>query len=209
MIIGIDGYAGAGKDTVADIFVREGFKKVAFADALRESVSHSFCLDINIFLDRDLKDEDFSKPFVLTPQSLCEFCEYLGFENKTDEVVLKFQHTEIRSPRNLLQFAGTEIGRETLDSSIWLNNYLNKIQGLDKVVTPDARFSNERELIKSLEGKVFWIEREGLIQTENHISGTDKWPLDKYDVLVYNNDREVCLHHELALWWSLVGSKRD
>ncbi len=37
MIIGITGYAGVGKDTLADMLVEEGFQKRAFADKVREA----------------------------------------------------------------------------------------------------------------------------------------------------------------------------
>ena len=45
IIIGISGKAGSGKDTVADILVKEfGFKKFVFADALKEMVMKHFGL---------------------------------------------------------------------------------------------------------------------------------------------------------------------
>lgn len=205
MIIGVDGYAGAGKDTVADIFVKMGFTKVAFADALREAASHSFKIRMDYFVDRELKDKEFEIPLVLNPKDICEFCTYLGFEPKCDEAVLKFQYTEITSPRHLLQFAGTEIGRETLSQTIWTDIYRRKLKDLDNVVTPDARFSNERLLIKAYGGKLFWIDRPGLEPSEKHKSGTDKWPIDKYDVAVRNDKTIAKIQHELGIWWAIKG----
>ena len=205
MIIGIDGLAGAGKDTVADILVKEGFTKVSFADALRKSVSESFEIPLDTFLDRSTKDKPFNQPLILNGKDLSEFCINTRFENKTDEVIIKFSGIEIESPRRLLQFMGTEIGRETLSPTIWIDAYRQTIQSLGLVVTPDARFENERQLIKQLNGKVFYIHKEGLEASENHKSGNDKWPLDKYDVLVYNDKSIKELQYGIKLWWSMNG----
>ena len=208
MIIGIDGYAGAGKDTVADVLTSIGFSKVSFADELRRTASHAFGFSMDTFIDRDLKDKLFDKPYILTPKALCEFCDYLGFEHKCDEVVIKFKHTEVFSPRHLLQFVGTEVARQTLAPSIWLDKYLENIQGKGLVVTPDARFDNERDLIKGMSGLVMWIDRKGVEPESKHVSANEKWPLDKYDLVVYNQGTRYDLKEEISLWWSLVGHKK-
>ena len=46
MLIGICGLIGSGKGTVADILVRDfKFKKISFADKLKDTVAHLFdCL---------------------------------------------------------------------------------------------------------------------------------------------------------------------
>ena len=45
MIIGICGLIGSGKGTVADILVDQGFKKVSFADKLKDGVAEIFGWD--------------------------------------------------------------------------------------------------------------------------------------------------------------------
>ena len=45
MIIGICGLIGSGKGTVGDILVEQGFKKVSFADKLKDGVSTIFGWD--------------------------------------------------------------------------------------------------------------------------------------------------------------------
>ena len=45
MIIGICGLIGSGKGTVADILVDEHFKKISFADKLKDGVSTVFGWD--------------------------------------------------------------------------------------------------------------------------------------------------------------------
>lgn len=204
MIIGVDGYAGAGKDTVADVFVKIGFRKISFADALRESVVHATGLPLYMFIDRDKKDAPFDIPWTLTEPLLQSFCEYLGYGDKVEEVLEVSEGVLVSSPRDLLIYLGTEVGRRQLNQSIWLDKYDEKRQGYNHVVTPDCRFSNEREHIRSMRGQVFWVFRDGVNPPNGHISENDKWPIDKYDVTIHNQDLRN-LQAELGLWWSMKG----
>lgn len=57
MIIGLTGYKGCGKDTLASLLVeREGFIKMSFADKLREVCSDVFGIPMEWFLDSHHKD---------------------------------------------------------------------------------------------------------------------------------------------------------
>lgn len=203
-IIGFDGYAGCGKDTCAQVLIdRYGFVKVAFADALREFCSETFNLPMNMFLDRDLKEKPFTNPIILNKEHLQKFCDLTGYANQWIWCA-KHEGTELVSPRHLLQFMGTQVGRHTLKDTIWLDHYVKRIQGLDRVVTPDARFTNERNLIKKMKGRVVWVEREGVTAPSSHSSENDKWKLDKYDVVVYNNRTIKDMKSDFSMWYSSV-----
>lgn len=206
MILGIDGWAGVGKDTVADILVKEGFVKIAFADHLRESVVHATGLSMDLFLDRDTKDKPFNQPYKLSSEVIIKFCNYTGYSSKAQEVIDKYSGIELESPRHTLQFLGTEVGREMLEPMIWINGFKTKIQGYKNVVAPDARFSNERECIHELKGLVMWIDRLGVEPSENHKSGHDKWPREKYDLQIVNTGLFE-LKRGIRMWWSLKGHK--
>lgn len=206
MIIGIDGYAGAGKDTVADMFVQRGFTKLSFADALREATVHSTGFSLDTFIDREIKDKPFLEPLRLSTTILTKFCDYLGYSERTEFVIDQFTGELITSPRHLLQFLGTEVGRASLNQSIWLDKYDEKRAGLGLVVTPDCRFSNERNHIKSIIGGTVWlIKRDGTEPKGKHISELDKWPDEQYDVVV-NNVGLVQLRNDVGMWWSVKGS---
>lgn len=206
MIIGIDGFAGSGKDTVADILVKEGFTKISFADSLRESAVHSTGLPMNLFLDRDLKDKPFDNPYILDSTAITLLCNYVGYPDKVQAIINKYTGKDLESPRQILQFIGTEIGREMIAESLWVDKWCQKAQWQGRVVSPDARMSNEREKIKELGGLNFYIEREGYGPSENHKSGQDKWSKDMYDVVINNTDK-LSLMQEIGLWWSLKGSR--
>ena len=57
MIIGIAGKAGAGKDTLASLMEENlGFKRVAFAEALKDAAMHTFGLSKHQVEDREAKE---------------------------------------------------------------------------------------------------------------------------------------------------------
>ena len=141
MIIGIDGYAGAGKDTCADALIKVGFTRICFADALREACAHSFSINYHDFIDRQIKDKPYAKPLILNGDSLKSFCAFVGYSEKTS-AVSKFIGTEIKSNRHLLQFIGTEVGRQSICPTLWLDKYLEKLKDYSLIDTPDTRFSN-------------------------------------------------------------------
>lgn len=117
MRLGITGYAGAGKDAVADLLVENhGFVKINMSDALHDAM---LALDPIINIDGT---------------RYCELIYRWGYvEAKRDPEV-----------RMLLQRLGTEVGR-ALDQNIWVKAVNRKAQGLDRVVTTGIRFPNEVE----------------------------------------------------------------
>lgn len=206
MIIGLDGIPGAGKDTVADILVKVGFTKIAFADALREAVVNATGFPLSTFIDRSIKDAPFGETYTLSSTVLTKFCIYLSHADKVQEVIDQFSGQIIDSPRHLLQILGTEVGRSMLSQTIWLDKYDEKRAGLTNVVTPDARFDNEKRHIQSTRGGLVWlIKRVGLEYTGSHVSEQQKWTEDKYDVVI-TNDNLVQLRNDVGMWWSLKGS---
>ena len=57
-LIGIAGRAGAGKDVVASALIAsEGFKKVSFADAIKDGCAVMFGVDRALFDDRERKEQ--------------------------------------------------------------------------------------------------------------------------------------------------------
>lgn len=156
-IIGLTGFAGSGKDTVADILVAEhGYVKMAFADPLREML-----LILN--------------PHVGTPKTLAQLVEAHGWrwvKNRFPEV------------RRLMQVFGTDIVRNKIDQNFWVNTLAKRIEGVERVVIADVRFPDEANLIRSREGGIWRVERSGLIRL-NHVS--ENIDLIPTDVVINND----------------------
>jgi hypothetical protein len=68
--------------------------------------------------------------------------------------------------RFLLQFLGTDWGRKTINDSIWINLWKNKVEKVlaqDSnviVVSDDTRFDNEAEIIRNMGGVIVHIIRD-------------------------------------------------
>jgi hypothetical protein len=64
------------------------------------------------------------------------------------------------TPRWILQYWGTEVCRVGFHSDIWVASLENKILNCEgNIVITDARFANELNVVKKLEGKLIRIER--------------------------------------------------
>jgi DNA polymerase III delta prime subunit len=90
--------------------------------------------------------------------------------------------------RKLLQWLGTDWGRDTISQTLWIDiwkaevNVLNKLYPNDIIICDDVRFDNEAETIYSLNGSVVKItshETEKRIDTKtgicNHASEAGIW----------------------------------
>jgi len=141
MIIGVCGLIGGGKGTVGDILVEHhGFKKISFADKLKDAVALMFDWD------RELLEG-------ITDQSR------QWRENK-DDFWSKETGRDI-TPRLVLQEFGTECMRKGFFDGIWVSMVKNEIIKNPKqnYVVPDVRFPNEGTMINDLGGHVWRVRR--------------------------------------------------
>ena len=120
-VVGMIGKAGAGKDTVGDyLCANYGFKRVAFADPLKEGVKAMFMLTDEQAYDRVERE----KPLELFPEwSPRKLYQYFGTEllrqNFDDDIWIKLLKKSV----------------ENIDS--------------DRVIITDMRFPNELKELKS------------------------------------------------------------
>jgi hypothetical protein len=171
-VLGLSGWARAGKDTVADWLVENcGFTKMSFAQPIRDALVN---LDpmIDIFETRS---------------SLKHAVKSFGWE------YLKTASTEVRP---LLQRFGTEVGREMFSPDFWVDYALARIPDGGKVVFADVRYPNEADAIKELGGEVWRVGRDGFGAANDHES---EHALDGYDfdAIIGNSDTIEYLHSEV------------
>lgn len=140
MIIGISGFLNSGKGTIADVLVQNGFKKISFADKLKDACSTIFEWDREML--EGITDE--SRAWREEPDVW--WAGRLGIEDF--------------SPRTALQWMGTEAGRKVFGENIWcaaLEKYI--LEHPDNYVIPDVRFANEVKLINSMRGMSIRVKR--------------------------------------------------
>lgn len=176
LIIGIAGKKGSGKDTIAGFLKDHEFSRLAFADPLKEWVAKAMRLPLSLFSDNDKKDGPLPTghrkvdPFQLLAmfKSANEFHNTL--EAQYDEALKKCVGRRFNTPREILQFIGTDIFRDCVAKDFWLTvteRRAEKIQS--NIVICDLRFKNEASKIREMGGIVIKVERE-LESKDKHIS---------------------------------------
>ena len=138
MIIGLLGFIGSGKGTVADILVSRGFKKESFADPVKDAVAAIFGWD-RALLEGDTK-------------------ESRDFREAKDEWWSERTGQHI-TPRTMLQLMGTEAGRDTFHPDLWILSLEQRVKKNQNTVIADVRFPNECEAIRKMGGFLVRVSR--------------------------------------------------
>jgi hypothetical protein len=141
MIVGLVGFIGAGKGTVADLLVeRHNFFKESFANSVKDSCAAVFGWD------RAMLEGD-------TPESR-------AWREQPDQWWSDKFGKEF-SPRLALQLMGTEAGRDVFHPDLWVHTVLRRCEQApyNNYVIADVRFPNEINAIKDSGGVVVRVRR--------------------------------------------------
>jgi hypothetical protein len=141
MIIGIAGFQGSGKDTIADYLQNiYGFKRDSFANTLKDAVSSVFGWDRELLEGRTTESRTWRE------QVDTWWAERLHMPNLT--------------PRYVLQVWGTEVARKSFHDDTWIASLENKLRKTSNdIVISDVRFPNEIAAIKRAGGVVIRVTR--------------------------------------------------
>jgi hypothetical protein len=141
MIIGICGFIGSGKDTIADYLTNfYGFRRESFANSLKDAVAHVFGWDRTMLEGRTKQAREWREQ--VDPW----WAERLDMPNLT--------------PRWILQWWGTEVCRKGFHDDMWIASLENKLRNsTDDIVISDCRFPNEIKSIKEAGGIVIRVKR--------------------------------------------------
>lgn len=169
MLIAFSGFKGAGKDSAAAVLIDEyGFKKIAFADALREAL---LLLDPIVWADPD-------EPGVYVRLSEVVFAFGWDYCKRT--------YSEVR---RLMQYFGSEVSRQFFGTDVWVDTLARRYPDINdpesRYVITDCRFANEVDFVLQASGDVCWVDRPG-VESDGHVSETTD-PLDRASY-VFNND---------------------
>jgi hypothetical protein len=183
MIIGVCGFIGSGKDTVADYLVNfHEFRRESFANTLKDAVSAVFGWDRTLLEGRTREAREWREQ--VDP----------WWASRLDMPDL--------TPRLMLQLWGTEVCRRGFHDDIWIASLENKLRSSkDDVVISDCRFPNEIKSIKDAGGMIVWVKRGELpswhIMAEKANAG---------DVLAQTKLKELGVHASETSW---VGTDFD
>lgn len=141
MIIGVCGFIGSGKDTIADYLTNfHEFRRESFANTLKDAVAHVFGWDRTMLEGRTKQAREWREQ--VDPW----WAERLSMPNLT--------------PRWILQYWGTEVCRRAFHDDIWIASLENKLRNsTDDIVISDCRFPNEIKSIKDAGGIIVWVKR--------------------------------------------------
>lgn len=189
MIIGVCGFIGSGKDTVADYLVNfHGFRRESFANSLKDAVANVFGWDRTLLEGRTKQAREWREQ--VDPW----WAERLNMPNLT--------------PRLMLQLWGTEVCRRGFHDDIWIASLENKLRNsTDDIVISDCRFPNEIKSIKDAGGIIVWVRRGELpnwynwaLSANRGESGNMSWSISKHNL------EKAGIHASETAW---VGTKFD
>lgn len=189
MIIGVCGFIGSGKDTVADYLTNfHGFRRESFANSLKDAVAHVFGWDRTMLEGRTKQAREWREQ--VDPW----WAERLNMPDLT--------------PRWILQNWGTEVCRRGFHDDIWIASLENKLRNSkDDIVISDCRFPNEIKSIKNAGGIVVRVVRgpepawyETALSVNRGESGNTTWALSKKKL------ERLKIHASETAW---VGTKFD
>jgi hypothetical protein len=141
MIIGIAGFQGSGKDTIADYLQNiYGFKRDSFAATLKDAVAAVFGWD------RDLLEGRTTESRAWREQVDPWWANRLNMPDLT--------------PRLVLQRWGTEVARRSWHDDTWIASLENKLaRAHNDIVITDVRFPNEIAAVRNAGGIVIRVVR--------------------------------------------------
>ena len=188
MIIGVCGFIGSGKDTVADYLTNfHGFRRESFANSLKDAVALVFGWDRTMLEGRTKQAREWREQ--VDPW----WSKRLGYSV---------------TPRWVLQFWGTEVCRKGFHDDIWIASLENKLRNsTDDVVVSDCRFPNEIKSIKAAGGIVIRVHRgpepewyDAAVSVNKGDRGNMTWALSKAKI------EDLKIHASETAW---VGTAFD
>lgn len=164
-MVGLSGYAGAGKDAVAAVLVeRYGYRRLAFADKIK-----AVAYDLNPLY------RDAAAGRCL---SLRETVDALGWDGAKAQPEV----------RRMLQDLGAS-ARKHLGLTVWVDAVAREIESSEApCVVSDVRYWNEVLALRGFDAQFWMVERPGVTAANDHPS-EHAWRRFVFDRVVANDGR--------------------
>jgi hypothetical protein len=166
LLIGLSGKFGAGKTTIQRILEKKSYVRVNMADILKQTLS----LHCNIPLHLLEGETEESRIFRESPveEKWQQFFQEMEIFSKYKKEGKKITW------RIVMNVYGAELFRNMVHKNYWIQCTMQKIEHLlkkgENVVVGDVRYENEKDMIKQLGGKLWFVTREN---SENNIVLSD------------------------------------
>lgn len=160
MILGLGGYAGAGKDAFADCMMNHNavWKKTYMSYALEQAL-----LALDPYVDGNLT-------------RYSELHSVVGYtDSKNNQEV-----------RRLLQRLGTEVGRSMFGENVWVDKMMDVASEHAFVIVTGIRYPNEIDAVVDSGGTTAWVSRPGVGPINSHSSDNTVKP-DLFDHHIEND----------------------
>ena len=189
MIIGVCGFIGSGKDTIADYLVNiHQFRRESFANTHKDSISMIFGWDRDMLEGRTRQSRE--------------------WREQVDPWWANRLNMPDLTPRWVLQYWGTEVCRRAFHDDIWIAALENKLRNSnDDIVISDCRFPNEIKSIQNAGGIVIRVVRglepewyDAAVSANRGPNGNVSWALSRAKLERLN------VHASESSW---VGTKFD
>lgn len=183
-IIALTGYAGVGKDTIAECLINQGWYRLAFADKLKE-----LAWDINPVVD---------EPLGRVSVHLQHFASSLGGTPESPLEAVDLAKKYSAYGREFLQNLGQAV-RDHLGPNVWIDLLQHEMseaysQGVSKFVITDLRYPNEAEWIDDgasvggWDSSIIRIVRPGVAPVNSHVSDAGQDALAGHIDYTIDND---------------------
>lgn len=206
-LISVSGVRGSGKDSVSSMlqyclsvpktfrqywfykhfrkWIKPKYKRLAFADPLKKMLSDLLNIRLNLFYDREFKENCVVNMQTLQTTWRGEKLQDSKFNKLVKQLDLSLLESNL-TIRQLLQYFGTEIAQRYFGKRVWINSTLQN-RSEYKIIS-DLRFIEEYNAIKEKRGIVIYINRPGY-EFGQHASEREMKELleqNKYDYIIDN-----------------------
>lgn len=205
-LVGIVGKIGSGKSTAAEVFVESGYKRIAFADYMKETLAEHLEVPLEWFYTEEGKNTSINESPCVVEDGLFNVFDgwltaldinhdWCDFSPAFGEIYARAENTNywdlgLNTFREVLQYAGTELLR-ACDPDFHVKVTLKEIQEKpnQRYVMDDVRFPNELDAVRQAGGTVIKLLRNWDSQA-THASETalNDVPDSKYDFVYHNQN---------------------
>jgi hypothetical protein len=189
-VIAVSGWKGSGKDTVAEFLVKEyGYKRLSFADKLKDLVSTQYSIPREWLDDRVMKETPLTSPphcYPVIPSDSFALNIHYMLRNELS--------SGYWTPRAICILEGSL--KRSVHSNYWVRSVVEEITSAPNqdYVISDMRYISEADIIRKMitNARLIRIQREDNIATQD----PSERDLDnyKFDIYLPNKSTVPALH---------------